>query len=143
MPEVAEIKIKKVKGVPAESVIEAILEEGWGLSGDIHGGKGERQVSLMEAEGRIEAARSNIDGFCTKRFSENILTRGISMPDLSGSAKLKIGEALMEITQTGKECLSDCPAYDGRGSCGLWERAAFARVLKSGKIKVGDKIEVL
>ena len=57
--------------------------------------------------------------------------------------KLRIGEALCEVTQIGKECHSDCTIRKAAGNCVMPSEGIFVKVLESGRIKKGDAIEVL
>lgn len=142
MATVSGIKVKREKGKPGEEVGEVYLEEGMGISGDIFAGKGDRQISIFEAEARASGAESRDDGFCITRFSENLSTRGLDVEDLKAEDKLALGDAVIEITQSGKECHSECPVFAREGNCGLAHKGAYAKVIKSGKIKIGDQIRV-
>lgn len=134
------IRLKREKGVPGEEVSEVYLEKGFGIAGDIFAGKGDRQLSIFEEEARASGLESKKDGFCISRFSENLSTRGLDVEALKAEEKLTIGDAEIEITQSGKECHKECPVFAREGNCGLADKAAYAKVIKSGSIKIGDKI---
>ncbi|GAH99276.1 unnamed protein product, partial [marine sediment metagenome] len=77
-------------------------------------------------------------------FAENLTIEGIVLHQLPLGTKLKVGEnVLLEVTQIGKECHSDCEVRKKIGDCVMPREGIFARVLKGGKVKVGDDIEVL
>jgi len=75
-------------------------------------------------------------------FAENILTSGICLHKLPIGTKLHIGEALLEVTQIGKECDNDgCAIKRQTGDCVMPREGIFAAVLKEGAIKPGNEIE--
>ncbi len=76
-------------------------------------------------------------------FAENITTKGIELLSLPVGTKLQIGEVILEITQHGKSCHSKCEIFKIVGNCIMPKEGIFAKVLKGGKIKVGDEIKVL
>ena len=64
------------------------------------------------------------------------------MKELPVGTRFRIGEdVLLEMTQIGKECHSHCEIYKVMGDCIMPREGVFAKVLKGGKIKVGDSIE--
>ena len=57
---------------------------------------------------------------------------------------MKLGEsAVVEITQIGKECHNKCAIYYMAGECIMPREGIFAKVIKGGTIKRGDKIIIL
>lgn len=140
MSEIIEIKVKRKKGGPSEVVAQGNLIEGLGLEGDIFAGKGNKQISLFDDHARKVNGDSKKDGFCINRFSENILIKDFQVESLRNESKLAIGEAIIQITQVGKECHKECPVFSGASLCDLSDKVVYAKVIKSGKIHVGDKI---
>jgi len=136
MGRIAEIHVKTEKGKPSVAVDKAVLLAGYGLEGDIYGGREDRQLSLMDIADK--AAVKSSRGFCRK-FTESITTEGLELQSLSAGVRLQAGETVIEIASVGKECYSDCPAHE-EVTCGLAGRIAFARVVKGGEIRVGDVI---
>ena len=77
-------------------------------------------------------------------FAENIVTSGIDLKSLPVATKIKVGKnVVLEITQIGKVCLSRCAIYYKTGDCIMPKEGIFARVLKGGKVNVGDKLEAI
>jgi MOSC domain-containing protein YiiM len=76
------------------------------------------------------------------KFAENITTEGITLYELPVGTVLKIGETIMEVTQIGKKCHSECEIFKQVGDCVMPREGIFAKVLKEGWIKAGDEIEV-
>jgi len=123
--------------------------EDFGLEGDAHGGRGLRQVSLLAIEsirkqmGCPKVKNKNIS-LGPGDFAENITTEGIEVARLNIGARLKIGrEAFLEITKIGKECHKYCAIYKKIGDCIMPREGVFTKVLKGGKLVVGDRIEVI
>ncbi len=134
--------ISKEKGVKKQIVNIATLKENFGIVGDVHAGS-LRQVSLL-AEESIEKMRDKGLGINFGDFAENIVTSGIDLKNLGLATKIKIGEnAILEITQIGKVCVSRCAIYYKTGDCIMPKEGIFAKVLKGGIIKVGDRLEVI
>jgi len=134
------IKMKRIKGTPSEEVIQANLVEEVGLEGDIFAGKEDRQISLFDEEAKSVNSKSKKDGFCISRFSENILVKDFQIENLTKETKLAMGEAIIQITQVGKECHKECPVFSREGFCDLSNQVVYAKVIKSGKIQVGDNV---
>lgn len=143
------INYSKVKGVSKEPLRKALLIEGLGLDKDAHARGGLRQVSLLSIESIMqqkECARIKADGLLLKAgdFAENITTEGIALSELKIGDILKLGgEAIIEISKIGKECHRYCSIYYKLGDCIMPREGIFAKVLKGGEIKVGDKIKVI
>ena len=57
-------------------------------------------------------------------------------------SRLRCGQALLEITQIGKECHSHCAIYHRMGECIMPHEGVFAKVLEGGTVAVGDVITV-
>ena len=74
---------------------------------------------------------------------ENIVAAGIDFRRLPVGSWIGIGEAVLELTQIGKECHTHCAIYHSVGDCIMPREGVFARVLKGGIIRVGDRVEVL
>ena len=76
-------------------------------------------------------------------FAENALCEGISLCELPVGTRLKIGSALCEVTQIGKECHADCAIRRQAGDCVMPREGIFAVVLEEGTAHPGDRVEVL
>ena len=53
------------------------------------------------------------------------------------------GEAVLEITQIGKECHEGCAIRQLVGQCVMPREGVFARVVKGGVVRAGDELAVL
>lgn len=132
--------IQEAKGMPAIEQERIRLEAGKGICGDRHYGEADLQVCLLERECRIWMEEQEKKGMCFARFQENIRTDGISLADFAEGDRLRAGEAVLEITQAGKECFSGCPRAEEGQECRLREACCFARVLKGGSLVLGDSV---
>ncbi len=137
------VSISDQKGVPKKNIPEGTLIEEFGLAGDAHGGPWHRQLSLLA----LESIRKMQDlGLKVHpgSFAENITTEGISLPELPLGTRLRLGsEALVEVTQIGKVCHDRCAIFRLAGDCVMPKEGIFVRILKGGKVKPGDLIQVL
>ena len=140
--QIVEVSISNKKGMRKDNIPEGLLIENFGLKDDAHAGDWHRQVSLLAIESIEKIIAKGLD-VGPGDFAENITTIGVNLVDLPIGAKLKIGdEILMEVTQIGKECHNRCAIYYQAGDCVMPREGIFAKVLKGGKVKKGDPIEV-
>jgi MOSC domain-containing protein YiiM len=75
-------------------------------------------------------------------FAENITTRGLHVASLPLHTTLELGEALVEVTQIGKECHSRCSIYEQAGDCVMPSEGIFVRVVQGGRVTAGDAVRV-
>ena len=137
---VVSIKISEKKGAQKRLISEATVVADFGIEGDLHAGKGARQVSLLANESRVKIRAQTVQGLCSGKFSENIATEGIALWELEVGTKLFIGESVLEISQVGKECHDGCAIKAQVGQCIMPKEGIFTKVIKGGKVKVGDSI---
>jgi MOSC domain-containing protein YiiM len=135
--EIVSLNVSKKKGTVKLPVPRAILITGRGIEGDAHAGPGDRQVSLL-AEEDIDTMRERIGEIDRGAFAENISTRGIELADLPIGTRLTIGDAMLEISQIGKECHEGCAIREKTGDCVMPRKGVFARVIRGGEVKVED-----
>ena len=133
------------KGTEKRNVNKGYLKENYGLVGDAHASYGsQRQISLL----MYESIKNFEEQYNIKidygGFGENITIKGLQLKNIKEGMKLLIGKtAILEITQIGKSCHSGCVIYQRVGKCIMPKEGVFAKVLRGGEIKVGDKIEIL
>jgi MOSC domain-containing protein YiiM len=139
---IVSIAVSKKKGTRKKTIDEAFLIEDHGLEADAHAGPWHRQVSFLSSES-IEKAREKGLDVTFGDFAENIATSGIDWQNIPVGTRVRLGDtARVEITQIGKECHNRCAIYYMAGDCIMPREGIFARVLKGGKIKCGDVIQV-
>jgi len=128
------------KGTPKEAVPEIQLRRGHGVETDAHAGTWHRQVSLL-AEEEIDSMRAKGLELSHGAFGENIVTEGIDLDQLQLGRRLRAGdEVVLQITQHGKECHTRCAIYHQTGDCIMPKHGMFARVLRGGVVRAGDRL---
>ena len=142
MSKVLAICISKHKGTLKTEVSEANFIEEFGIDGDAHAGKWHRQVSLLAFE-KIDDFRNKGGNVDFGAFGENLVIDGIELHKLPVGQQLQVGEVLLEVTQIGKECHDKCAIYYQVGECIMPKNGIFTRVLKGGKVKVGDQCTLI
>jgi len=130
------------KGTRKANVRRACLKADWGIEGDAHAGPWHRQVSLLAIES-IEKMRAKGLDIGPGDFAENITTEGLILYDLPIGTQLRVGQALVEVTQIGKICHDRCAIYYLAGDCVMPREGIFVRVLRGAEIGAGDRIQVL
>ena len=122
MGKIIAICTSDVRGVQKQPRDTAWLDKDWGIRGDAHAGHWHRQVSLLSAE-EIAAFNEKGAGVQPGAFGENLVVEGIGLRRLPVGTLLGCGDAVLEITQIGKECHSHCAIYQkmlrGKGRLGL------------------------
>ena len=137
---VVAISISDRKGVKKKNVGQGVLVEQSGLEGDAHAGDWHRQISLLAQES-IDKIRAKGLDVTPGDFAENITTTGLILEKLPVGTRLRIGaQALVEITQIGKECHNRCAIFHQVGDCVMPREGIFARILNGGPIQPGDAI---
>ncbi len=124
---------------PVESIA---LREEHGVVGDAHAGDWHRQVSLLANESVEKMWAKGLE-VGPGAFGENLLTSGVELTALPVGTQLAVGEALLEVTQIGKECHTRCAIYHQAGECVMPNEGVFARVLRAGRVVPGSLVTVL
>jgi len=138
---IVSIAISKKRGTTKKCIEQAELIENYGIKDDAHAGDWHRQLSFLASES-IENASSEAFKLNFGDFAENISTTGIDWKNQPIGQAFKLGEdALVQITQIGKECHKKCAIYYRTGDCIMPKEGVFAKILKGGTIKIGDRIE--
>ncbi len=141
MIKILSIAVSRKKGTVKHCVETAELVENHGIKGDAHAGDWHRQLSFLASES-IEKASSEDFKLNFGDFAENIATTGIDWKNEPIGKIFRLGEtALVEITQIGKECHQKCAIFYRTGDCIMPKEGVFAKILKGGVIRVGDRIE--
>ena len=130
------------RGTAKTNVHRAVFRENWGIEGDAHAGNWHRQVSLLGQES-VDRLQEKISiPLFPGAFAENILCEGIELYKLPVGTKLRVGTALCEVTQIGKECHADCAIRRQAGDCVMPREGIFAIVLTEGEARPGDLVTV-
>ncbi|MCR5683931.1 MAG: MOSC domain-containing protein [Lachnospiraceae bacterium] len=155
------------KGTFKTAVDEAELVENYGIKGDAHAGTLHRQVSLLSAEAveefinfistprKTRDKTDNVVSDCRDSlidadtqiipgcFGENLLVEGLKLQSMRCGDRLKAGNAILEITQRGKECHSGCEIRKLTGDCIMPRQGVFAKVISGSVIHPGDEINII
>ncbi|MFZ3218344.1 MAG: MOSC domain-containing protein [Candidatus Acidiferrales bacterium] len=138
MAEVLRLFTCLVHRFPMRDVPQAEAVENKGFKDCIHGRPGsKRQVSLMD--------RETLDkfGLAPGVVKENITTQGLDFQSLATGQMLRVGECVLEITGPCDPCSRMDEIRMGLQEELRGQRGWLCRVTKSGKIRRGDRIEVL
>lgn len=122
---------------------DAMLVAGYGIDGDRKGGSPHRQLNIMAAE--------TLDGLQTEGFKTNpgemgeqIVISGLPLDSMEAGEKLQIGDsALVEIIKprTGCDRFEHIQGHSPQEAVG--RLGMIARVLRDGRIRVGDRVQVI
>ena len=141
MGKIMAVCISEKRGTQKKNIDKVCLIENFGLEGDAHGGNWHRQVSLLSYE-KVRAFEEKGISVEDGAFGENLLVEGFDFKTLPVGTRFRCGEALLEMTQIGKECHSHCEIYQAVGDCIMPREGVFARVLHGGVIQIGDELEI-
>jgi MOSC domain-containing protein YiiM len=138
MPEVTNLFLCLVHRFPMKEIEEAEAVQNKGLKDCIHGRpNSKRQVSLMDVE---TLQRLGVPPGAVK---ENVTTRGLHFQQLRPGQHLRIGGSLLEITLPCDPCSRMDEIRQGLQEELRGQRGWLCRVVESGTIRRGDRIEVL
>lgn len=143
MAKVVAVCTSEEKGTVKIDQRKGVIRENYGLEGDAHADSGwHRQVSLLAIESIDKMRKKGLE-LKYGDFAENLTTEGIELYSLPIGTCLAVGdEVILEITQIGKECHTGCAIRQLVGDCIMPREGVFAKVLKGGKVKAGDEIEI-
>ena len=140
---IASVAVSRKKGTRKTCVEQALLLANHGIEDDAHAGPWHRQVSFLAGESIREAHERGLN-VSFGDFAENIATEGIDWREVPVGARIRLGDtAVVEITQIGKDCHKKCSIYYQAGDCIMPREGIFARVLRGGMIRCGDRIVLL
>ena len=150
---------------PLASAYDQVGLEAWGVEGDYHAGKkvrhrylakkypsmpNQRQVLLVDAQTLTELAQEAI-ALTPGMMGENITVSGLPLMTLPIGTHLRLGEAMLEITEIRTPC-KQLNEIDTRLLKAVTKKeqgkkmpkaGVMARVLHSGWVRAGDSIVVL
>ncbi|HAK41292.1 MAG TPA: MOSC domain-containing protein [Synergistales bacterium] len=137
---VVAVCVSESKGTPKTDVGEGYLLTDVGIEGDAHAGFAHRQISMLAVED-IEIMKERLPDLAPGSFAENITVEGFDLSSLSIGDRVRVGEALLELSQIGKECHTRCAVYHSAGDCIMPRKGLFFRVIEGGRVATGDKVE--
>ncbi len=149
MGKVLSVNISTEKGKKKTPVDKAIVIKGYGIEGDVHAGTWHRQISLLSKDSidkmvSIINRKGKNTSISYGDFAENLTIEGIDLFKLPvGSILETSGGVIMEVTQIGKKCHTDCEIFRLVGDCVMPREGIFTRVVQGGEININDGIEVI
>ena len=143
MAQVVSVNISEKMGMRKHPVPYIDVRLRHGIVGDAHAGDWHRQISLLAVES-VDAMRADCPvPLDSGVFAENINTAGIDLRHLPVGTLLRVGPALLRVTQIGKECHNDCAIKKTTGKCVMPTEGIFCEVLTPGRVQKGDQITIL
>lgn len=140
---VVAVCVSNVRGVKKDEISGRVrIVEKFGIENDAHGGNWHRQISLL-SYGKIREFNKRGGEAESGDFGENLVVDGIDLRILPVGTRLRVNDALLEVTQIGKECHQHCQIYERVGDCIMPREGIFAKVLSGGSVGKGDVIEVV
>lgn len=142
MGKIIAVCISEKKGTQKKNIHEAELITDFGIKNDAHAGKWHRQVSLLSST-KINEFKAKGASVVDGAFGENLIVEGFNLSKLPIGTRFRCNDVVLELTQIGKECHSHCQIYKVMGDCIMPREGVFTKVIKGGKISVGDTINIL
>jgi MOSC domain-containing protein YiiM len=121
---------------------EGRLVADFGLEGDRHAGRPLRQVSILNAETVHELAERGMP-VEPGVLGENITVEGLPVMQLADGARLRIGDAELEITGERPSCREMLEVHRDALKAMRGRAGKMARVVKGGTVRPGDPIELI
>ncbi len=143
MAKIIAVCSSKNKGTKKKDIAEGVLKEDYGLIGDAHADCcSHRQVSLLAIESINKMRKLGLD-VGPGDFAENLTSEGIELASLPIGTHISIREkGVLEITQIGKECHSECEIRRQTGKCIMPTEGVFAKVINGGPVRTGDEVRI-
>jgi MOSC domain-containing protein YiiM len=121
---------------------EGRLITDFGLEGDRHAGRPQRQVSLLNAETVTELAHAGMP-VSPGVLGENMTVEGVPVMQLADGTRLRIGEAELEITGDRPACRELLGVHRDALKALVGRTGKMARVVRGGTVRPGDPIELI
>ena len=134
--------ISEKRGFQKTNIHTARLIEDWGIEGDAHAGKWHRQVSLLSYE-KIREFNDRGADVTDGAFGENLVISGLDLATLPVGTRFRCNDAVLELTQVGKECHHGCEIFQKMGECIMPKNGVFTRVLHGGTVSEGDRFDII
>ncbi|MBP7687636.1 MAG: MOSC domain-containing protein [Thermoflexales bacterium] len=136
MGKIIHLQLKPAEGEPMQvaKAVEAIADHG--LRDDANAGRSKRQVLIIERELLDEFQLPIGD------VRENITVEGLTLAGTPAGARMRVGQALLEVTLDCAPCEFIESKRPGLRKAMEGKRGTLFKVIEGGTINVGDAIEV-
>ena len=137
MGKIIHLQLKPAEGEPMRVAdqVEAIADRG--LRDDANAGRSKRQVLIIERELLDEFQLPIGD------VRENITVEGLQLAGTPAGARMRVGQALLEVTLDCAPCEFIEGKRPGLRKAMEGKRGTLFKVIEGGEISVGDAIEVV
>ena len=137
MGKIIHLQLKPAEGEPMQvaTAVEAIADHG--LRDDANAGRSKRQVLIIERELLDEFQLPIGD------VRENITVEGLTLAGTPAGARMRVGQALLEVTLDCAPCEFIEAKRPGLRKAMEGKRGTLFKVIEGGAIRVGDAIEVV
>jgi MOSC domain-containing protein YiiM len=132
-----------VPGYVRHPLGEATLVEGYGIEGDRKGGNPKRNLNVMDD---LTQAELSSEGYPTGpgMLGENVILSGIDLRTLPEGTQLRLGtEAIIVLGDPRVPCEQLTPLDERMPESVHGRVGVMCRVVKSGRVKVGDPVEIV
>lgn len=142
MPRLVSVNSNAKKEFRKLPLSEAQLVADYGLAGDRHAGRPQRQVSILNAETVSELAARGMP-VSPGILGENITVEGIPVMDLGDGTRLRVGDAELEITGDRPACKEMLEIHVDALKAMVGRAGKMARVVRGGTVRPGDPVELV
>ena len=138
---VRSLNISEKKGTRKLPASQAEITD-TGIKGDAHSGTWHRQISMLGTESIKKQEELLKRPLKFGEFAENITTEGFLIFKAQPLDRFVSDKVILEVTQIGKKCHGDrCIIFKETGNCVMPKEGIFCRVITSGQLRVGDKLD--
>ncbi len=137
------IATREATRAPMQVLDAAMVSEAHGVEGDFRGKPGPRQVTVLDEEAWAAACAALGEDLPWTLRRSNLLVRGIDLKESLG-ARLRVGGALLEVTEETEPCMVMDKQHAGlRSALGPdWRGGVSCRVIEGAAVAVGDDVVI-
>jgi MOSC domain-containing protein YiiM len=140
-----DIAFRSTSKAPMQTKMETMVSKVAGVENDFRGKPGKRQVTVLSLEQwQLACAELGATLPWTVRRA-NLLLEGASFDASMVGKQIKIGQLILLITRETDPCPRMDAQYQGltQALTPDWRGGVCCKVIADGRVKIGDKIEIL
>lgn len=142
-PVVTSIHLAPGTRLPTKAVESVVAEAGKGLVGDRYHGTRHRHVTV-QSQPDLDAAAADLGGPVPAGSTRRNVTISAGPVPTKPGTRVRVGDTLLEVVRLAAPCrLMDDYVAPGAMRALHARGGAVFRILESGTIRVGDRVEVL